>query len=352
MTDSFPTSILIVKTSSLGDIIQSFVVLNALKARFPHAKIDWVVEAVHAPIVASHPLVSRVIPLDIKHRTGLWKGVQELRSASYDLIFDLQGNCKSGVITWLSIGKVKVGYDLRSVREWPNVLSTHKRFFVSKEQNIRLFYLGLIEAYCPSSQKIDPEGVCFVIENREQIEKILDQTDPSFRIMVCPGSQWTNKQLKFETLLLFLQKIEAAHHPSFLLVWGDEPSRQQCLTLQQSLQKAYVLEKLSIPVWQNLMNEMDLLIAVDSSALHLCATTQTPTFSIFGPTSANVFKPVGPQHVAFQGSCPYHQVFTKQCPRLRSCPTGACIRDLEAEEIFQALQKNTLLFTGGKKGGY
>lgn len=331
---------MIVKTSSLGDIIQSFNVLDELHRRFPAALIDWAVEAIFSPIVAAHPLVRKTISLDIKNRKNLWSGVKELRKEKYDLIFDLQGNCKSGVITWLAKGKVKVGYGLRSVREWPNVLATHIRFNIAKQQNIRLFYLELIDRYCGKITSNEMGGVRFLIEKEEKgkIAHFLSRAPSKPIIMVCPGSKWINKQLKKETLAAFLKKIEEEYGASFLLIWGDGGEKELCEELFHQLKRGVVVEKLPIPTWQNLMSEVDLVIAVDSSALHLCGTTSTPSFSIFGPTSSEIFKPIGQRHGAFQGKCPYLRTFEKQCPLLRSCPTGACIRDIKSEELFQAFQ--------------
>jgi heptosyltransferase-1 len=158
--------------------------------------------------------------------------------------------------------------------------------------------------------------------------------------MVCPGSKWINKQLTFETLSDFLSKIDQRYAPSYLLIWGDDTEKALCERLHTLFpQTSLVVEKLPLPTWQNLMSEVSLMIAVDSSALHLCGTTSTPTFSIFGPTSPAVFKPLGERHVAYQGKCPYGRVFTKQCPILRTCPTGACIRGISAEELFRAFEK-------------
>lgn len=338
--DKTVSKILIIKTSSLGDIVQSFIVLDDLKRRFPNAKIDWALEATFAPIVASHPLVSKTIALDIKGKSHLWQGLKKLREEKYDLVFDLQANCKSGVITWLAKGKIKVGYSFDSVREWPNILATHKRFSVSRQQNIRLFYLELIEKYFQSSLSREATGVRFNIENEEKqkIQNILQEIPQKPRIMVCPGSKWVNKQLKSETFAQFLQKVEKFCGASFLFIWGSESEKNECQNLAKQLQRAYTSEKLALPTWQNLMNEVDLVIAVDSSALHLCATTSTPSFSIFGPTSSHIFKPIGEKHFSLQGTCPYGRTFEKQCPVLRSCPTGACIRDLKAESLFQAFQ--------------
>jgi heptosyltransferase-1 len=331
----FPTRILIVKTSSLGDIVQSLNVVDDLHQRFPMAKIDWAVEAAFAPIVAAHPYINRAICLNIKEKRNLISGFKSLRQEKYDLVFDLQGNCKSGVITFLARGKVKVGYDLKSVREWPNVLATHVRFFVSKQKNIRGFYSALIESYFKEGPK-ELKGVQFSIGEgeKEKIEGIIKQAGLKSKIMVCPGSKWKNKQLKTSTWIEFLQKIDA----TFLLVWGDENEKTICKEISSHLKSALLIDKLPLPTWQNLMGEVDLVIALDSSALHFCATTHTPSFSIFGPTSPAIFKPAGEKHSAIQGKCPYGRVFEKQCPVLRTCPTGACIKDLTAEELFAAYQ--------------
>lgn len=348
-----PSRILIVKTSSLGDIVQSFTVLNDLKKRFPHVEIDWAVEAALSPIIAAHPLISRAIALDLRRRKNLFQGLKSLRREKYDLVFDLQANCKSGVVTLLSRGKVKVGYGFHSVREWPNVLATDVRFEVSKQQNIRLFYLELIEKYFQTSLSRENVGVRFKIgaDERQKIDQILSKIKPGMRIMVCPGSRWNNKQLKEATLIDFLQKIENHYQCQFLLIWGDEAERAQVSELASHLKNANIIEKLPLPTWQNLMNEVQLVIAVDSSALHLCATTSTPTFSIFGPTHPNIFKPIGEKHFALQGPCPYGRTFEKQCPALRSCPTGACMKELKAESLFEEFLRERGRFSAPEWGG-
>lgn len=333
-------NILIIKTSSLGDIVQAFSVLDDLHSRIPNAAIDWAVEAAFSPIVAAHPLVRRAIPLNIKKRKNLWSALLDLRKEKYDLIFDLQGNCKSGILTFLACGKVKVGYGLKSVREWPNILATHIRFNVSKEKNIRLYYLGLIEAYFNRPSPPEIQGVRFKIDpiEKEKISQILSRVPTSLKIMVCPGSKWINKQLTPSTLIAFLKKLEQAYQASFLLIWGDEAEKALCEEVHSQLRNSFVIDRLPLPTWQNLMSEVQLVIAVDSSALHLCGTTSTPSFSVFGPTSPNVFKPLGQRHYAFQGVCPYGRTFEKQCPVLRTCPTGACIRNLTADQLFEAFK--------------
>lgn len=343
--------ILIVKTSSLGDIIQSFPVLNDLHVRFPGCLIDWVVEEHLASVVQAHPLVRKAIAVPIQRIKkkilsldswkALFRSLKLLRFENYQWVFDIQGNTKSGVITFFSRSDLKIGFGYSSVREWPNILATKVRFSVPKQLNIRAQYLSLIQQFfqdSKSSCEREFQGVQFIIDLSEEA-KIRSSFDSLSRplVMVCPSSKWINKQLKTETLTGFLSRIQQNFQAHFLLVWGSLEEKEYCKLIQKQCENCHVLNTLlEIPTWQYLMNQMDLVIAVDSSALHLCGTTKTPSFSIFGPTSAEVFKPPEKRHFSFQGQCPYGNVFLKQCPILRSCPTGACIRDIIAEDLYQA----------------
>lgn len=338
------SSILIVKTSSLGDIVHSFPVLNYLHRRFSQASIDWAVAQGLESLVASHPLVRRAIPLDLKTPGKTILSLRRIREESYDLLFDLQGNCKSGLVTFFARAKEKVGFGFRSAREWPNALATHHRFEVSRKLNIRLFNLQLLQRFFGDTEPFEIDGVAFKIDAAEKrtVEKILEapELQQGTRIMVCPGSKWPNKQLSLDCLTDLLLRISRSFDASFLCMWGSEAERAYCEALRAALPDRCVLvDKLPIPIWQNLMSEMDLILAVDSSALHLCGTTSTPSFSVFGPTSPEVFKPIGPRHFAIQGPCPYGRTFEKQCPILRTCPTGACIRQLKGEELFKAFEQ-------------
>jgi heptosyltransferase-1 len=81
------------------------------------------------------------------------------------------------------------------------------------------------------------------------------------------------------------------------------------------------------------MSKMDLVVSVDSLALHLAGTTQTPTYSIFGSSLAKKYQPLGLIHESFQGACPYGKKFEKRCSILRTCSTGSCIKDLTFKEL-------------------
>lgn len=332
------------KTSSLGDIIQSFPVADYLHRRFPHIAIDWAVSQEYVSLVSSHPFIRNAVAVDFRSWRGAAFSLKRLRQNGYNAVFDLQGNCKSGIVTWAANAPWKVGYALFSVREWPNVLFTNCRFSVSRKQNIRSFYLQLVQQFFQDANPYPISGSLLRLEKEHDaiLSEILAQPELNrkMKIMVCPGSKWINKKLPIETWRSFLLKISQQWDAAFILIWGSEAEKRECELIQQALhERSILVGRLEIACWQNLMAKMDLVLAVDSSALHLCGTGKTPSFSIFGPTSSQVFLPLGEQHAAIQGPCPYGKHFSKQCSRLRTCPTGACIRNLNSDAIFSIFRE-------------
>lgn len=344
---------LIVKTSSLGDIIQCFPVLEYLKDKFPDCQIDWVVEKSFSDLVKKHPLINRTICINTHAwRQGLfsctqWRNMravrQTLRAYTYDYVFDLQSNMKSGLLTSQARSPNKVGFGWKTAHEWPNVLFLNQKYNPSKEGNIRDDYLSIVQSCFHDSNPYEGQGVQLIVTPEQQtvIQNILNMPYLKQRrkIMVCPGSAWRNKQMSEEALISFLRQTQSYFNGGFLFVWGTQ---EEC-ALAQKLQKEFpeqseVVARLPLAMLQNLMNQIDLVIAMDSLPLHLAGTTKVSTFSVFGSSLARKFKPKGSHHHSMQGPCPYGRTFLKRCPILRTCPTGACIRSLSGDEVFAELK--------------
>ncbi len=326
--------ILIVKTSSLGDIIHAFPTLKLLNAIYPHAEIDWIAESPAVPLLQAQQGIRTVHCIDTKAwrkqwwrgLRALWTSLKSIRRERYDWVIDLQGNAKSSLFTWFARGTIKLGYGFRSAPEWIHPLFVNRRVNPPAGQNIRQDYLAIVR-----------QGMGITAEPEENLLPILPTSGvdlaglPRPLILVCPGSAWPNKQLLPDTLAELLQRITPAY---FLLLWNSSTELAIAETLQSAVpDRSCLLPRLELPALQALMSEVDEVIAMDSLPLHLAATVGTATFAVFGPSSAAKYAPVGPQHVAHQGSCPYNVVFDKRCPQLRTCGTGACIRGLSAEEL-------------------
>lgn len=338
--------ILIVKTSSLGDIIHAYPVVDYLHQKFPSAQIDWVVEESFADLVKKHPLINRTITLSTKkwRKKPLNKETlrsirnfrNELQKDQYDVVFDLQGNIKSGLIVSQVRASHKVGFGKRSVSEWPNVFFNNRHFEVPSGNNIRHDYLFLTTSFFndPLSQNSSKVSLCISEEESAIIDKLKKNS-----VVVCPGSAWKNKQLPPETLKQFLKLLSDHLKCFFLFVWGSEQEKMIAQELHHTFaEQSQIVDKMPLPMLQNLMDQSSLIIAMDSLPLHLAGTTKTPSFSVFGASSASKYKPLGGKHHTFQGTCPYGKSFEKRCPILRTCETGACIHDINAAELFESFK--------------
>jgi heptosyltransferase I len=349
MNTLHPHSILIIKTSAIGDVIQTFPVLEYLRRKFPDARIDWVVEQGIAPLLKAHPLIDRVLELQTKSwrkspftkktRSECGDFIKNLRTAKYDLAIDLQGNGKSAVVTASAKAKIKLGFGWSSVREKSNLLVTNRRVNVPLNLNVRLKYLQLVQEYFHDTQEFKSEGVRLQMTQVER-ERLQSLCSVEPKLMVCFGSKWANKRLDFSTLKHLLQKIVKEYPFSFLFIFGDDEEKKIAEELAMSFEgRGKAVGNLSLPLWQALMWEVDGVIAVDSAALHLCGTTETPSFSVFGSSLASFYKPTEKRHISVQGSCPYGRTFTSRCPVLRTCATGACMRQLKADDLFHAFKQ-------------
>ncbi len=314
--------ILIVKTSSLGDIIHAFTALSYLRKRYPTAKIDWVVEKPHAELVKAHPQITRVLTIESKKwPKSLFPERHALRECKYDLVFDLQGNLKSALVLIQVRSRVKVGFGWKTVPEWPNILFTSKRIDPPKGKNIREDYLAVVQGYFGDQKPFSAEPVLLSIdeEGQREVDSVAEGA-----VLVCPGSAWPNKQLSAQMLLKMLRQLNKG---PYLFSWGTGEEYAFCHRVAKELPGSVVLERFSLPVLQHVMAKCQLVVAMDSLPLHLCGMTAAPTLSFFGPSLATKYGPMGAQHHSVQGACPYGVKFDKRCPKLRVCLTGACLRE-------------------------
>lgn len=340
---------LIVKTSSIGDVLQSFHLIDYLKGRFPKCQINWVVEKEIAPLVRAHPEITEVLEVntrkwrkalfDSRHAIEVFR--KSLRVQNYDALFDLQGNTKSGLITCLARANKKIGYSWKTVPEKPNYFTTNVHPSNCEAKNVRQRYLRLASDYFGDEEPViaKPLLLNLLPEEESHLERLAQLGFQRPRFMICFGANWRNKTLTEPTLKKLITLIDEKFAPSFFFIYGNEEEKAVADRLERSFsENSHAVGGLSLPLWQRFMDLVEGVIAMDSAALHLCATTHTPSFSLFGPSSALAFKPLGERHGAFQGACPYSVQFEKRCPHLRTCHSGACLRELSAEEIFEKFQ--------------
>jgi heptosyltransferase-1 len=334
--------------SALGDVIQSVPLARFIKDKFPKSEIDWVVEQRFQDLLQRCSFVNKVIPVDMKTwrknpfststRADFLQFIHLLRKKKYDYLFDIQGNIKSGFVTFFSRSRNKIGFHRTNLKEWPSVLATKKQIKIDPTLPISEQYLQIIQIFFGESRDhyIQPEILSLIKEEEIQIREIVEKGEGRPIIMICPASNWENKRLQDTTWIGLIKRIREKFDPYFFFIFGSDKERFEAeIFHRQFPEDSAVIGALPIAAWQNLMTKTTAVISVDSSALHLAGLASVPTFSIFGPSNGDIFQPSGDIHESFQGACPYGEKFIKRCDHLRTCKTGRCIKGITAEELFE-----------------
>ena len=341
---------LIVKTSSLGDVLHTFGLVEYLKAKGVK-RVGWVVEKTAAPLVRAHPGIDTVIEIDSSSLRSLFPRPaffgeflcqkREIKKEKWDILFDLQANCKSGLVTFLARANKKVGYGKRRVAEWPNLLSTNMRLTPPDALSVRSEYLWFAQEYFRDHSPFLPSPVQLLCSEgqKESIDAECARWPHDRPVwIIAPGSRWKSKTCRFEALASLLTKSQDHFSPHYIFVAGTPEEHIFCKRLEELFpQISHVLFKPDLVVLQHIMGRAGVVVSMDSLALHLAATTNTPTFGLFGPSSAARYGPEGSRHGIYQGACPFHEQFERRCARLRSCSTAPCLHDADPSEIFESL---------------
>jgi heptosyltransferase I len=336
---------LIIKTSAVGDVIQCFPALDYLKTKAPFAQIDWIVEEESAALLRAHPYVDNVIEIRTKKWRKSWlssstlgdmkRELHALRSTEYNVLFDFQGNIKSFFISGLAKAYVKVGWTGGEVQESIGSFFLTRRFKKHGALSAREEYIHLLAQFFQDpNPRIDVPKV-----DLQASLGVLPPKGNKKRILVTLGARWENKRLSYESLIQGLQNLAESHEIFF--VWGNETERKRCEFMNAAFKgESYVLPKLTLLELYSIMKQVDRVVSMDSMPLHLAAYAGVPTLSFFGPSLPQAYAPDGDEHFTFRGNCPYNVSFSMRCPKLRSCATGACIKNVTSKDIEAMLYKS------------
>jgi len=273
-------SILLVKTSSLGDVIHNLPVVTDLLAHFPDAAIDWVVEESFAGIARLHPGVRRVIPVALRRwRKSLlapatWQEIGAFRATlqeqSYDLVIDTQGLLKSALIARMARGR-RCGYAAASAREAMAARFYEATFEVPKnlhavERNRRL--TALATGY--SVEGTPDYGIAAppAPPPPEPVAMLLTATSRDDKLW--PQEHW-----------IALGRALHERGLTCLLPTGSATERERAEQLAQAIPGAIALPPLSLPDLAGQLGVARIVIGVDTGLVHLAAALGRPTLALF-----------------------------------------------------------------------
>ena len=333
--------VLLVKTSSLGDLIHSLPALTDAAAAIPGIRFHWVAEEAFAEIPAWHPAVERVIPIALRRwRRGwgaAWRSgeigafVGNLRRHPYDLIIDAQGLFfKSAMVAALARGP-RAGYDRASARD-PWVAWTYqRRWAVSRERHAiervrRLFALALDYALpdTPPDYGLDPGEATTATPQRPYLVFLHGTTWPSKH---WPEAYWAE-----------LAALAGERGFEIRLPWGNDEERQRAGRLAADCPAARLLPRTGLPDLARELRGAAGVVGLDSGLSHLAAALGTPGVTLYGPTRAELTGVIGPRHRNLVAKFPCAPCLDRVCGFSGTAGVSpACYQTLPPVTVWEAL---------------
>lgn len=296
--------VLIVKTSSLGDVIHTLPALTDAARVFPDIRFDWVVEESFAEIPAWHPAVDRVIPVAVrrwrKHplkarQSGEWQAfTRTISSTGYDAVIDAQGLFKSAFLCRFARSPVH-GLDWKSAREplaglfydnrHPVPWGRHAVLRVRELFAQALGYRLPEEASGPSDGATRASAATYGLDHARVLATAAHQPDTSRPYLVfLHGTTWATKHWP-ETYWRQLAERASAHGWAVRLPWGSITEHERADRIVAGIPGASVLPRLTLTDLAAELAEARACVAVDTGLGHLAAALDVPTLSLFGPTN-------------------------------------------------------------------
>lgn len=282
-----PMKILIVKTSSLGDVIHCLPVINDIRAVYPNAQIDWIVEESFADIPRLHPAIHQVHTVAFRRwrkqllNPQIWSEIKQFKQLiaqnNYDAVIDSQGLLKSALISRLAIG-TKHGYDKQSIREPIASRFYDKTYAISYQQHAvrRNRTLAALSLNYMSPTNVPDYGITATAD--------LAQSQSKPFIIALHG---TSRDSKLWPIEHWIDLGKALKNKQFNMVlpWSNAAELARAELIANTLENAIVLPKLSIAELAAVISQAKAAVGVDTGLSHLAAALNIPVIAIYTDTN-------------------------------------------------------------------
>jgi len=320
--------ILIVKPSSLGDIVHSLSFLYSIRQCFPDAELHWVVARGFEDILEGHPMIEKlwVINKDQwKKLSQAGSTIKELRALStslkkegYDLAVDLQGLLRSGMITMATGSKMRVGF--QEAREGGALFYTHRVEGGRGAHAVRR-YLKVA-----SSLGCDTSSVRFPMPEAPFPMPF----DGEYAVIV-PGARGKTKRWPAERFARLAVKLPLRS----VIVGGKSDVRIAKRIAEGSGGKAVSLAgKTGLKELSYVIKGARFAVTNDSGPMHFAAAHRIPVFAIFGPTNPAHTGPYGKRHTIISSDIDCAPCFKKRCGDVR------CMETIPVKKVLDAVLAN------------
>lgn len=333
-----PKRIALIKPSALGDIVHALPVATALRQRFPHAELHWIVNSTYQCLLQQHPDLDEVIPFDRQRTARNWiDGVrytidfyQTLRRRRYDLVIDLQGLLRSALMVQMTGARRKLG--LNSAREGA-------RWFYNIVLLDDLWNMHAVDRYWLVAEafgvgRMQKQFRFPPLDSERQLWLSKLATLPRPWVMMNLGTRWVTKRWPVKHFAALGQQMVLKTGGSIILVGGpDEQPLATGFQQQWSQQVVSTVGKTNLRELVAMLSLADLVISNDSGPLHVAAALGKPTLSPFTCTSPTRTGPYGQLQNVVRTSVPCAASYRKQCSHL------SCMSELTPERLMPTLDR-------------
>ncbi|MCX5699498.1 MAG: lipopolysaccharide heptosyltransferase II [Candidatus Omnitrophica bacterium] len=335
--------ILVIKLSSLGDVILSTASLRAIREKFPSGaqgnyKISFLVGEESKDILLRSPYIDELLVCDLKNKdkglAGLWGVGRILRKKNFDLVIDLQNSRASHILAALSGCIHRYGYNNKKFsfllnhaicdQKSPVDPVTHQ-FRVLKMLGIDLLNNAL--ELWPSSE--DEKAVDELLN-----AQWLSQAQKVVGINISASKRWSTKFWPLEYLICLCEELGLKDIR--VIITGTQEDQALAGRLINSLKNTKVINacgKTSINELAVLIKKCQVFISADSSPLHIASAVGTPFIALFGPTDARRHLPPGKDYIVLN-----KELQCSPCYKTK-CRTKRCMAQISPAEVFEAVMK-------------
>jgi 3-deoxy-D-manno-octulosonic-acid transferase/heptosyltransferase-1 len=340
-------SILMIKLSAIGDVVHTLPLLEVLRKNLPEARIDWVVEQEASEIIAGHAALDRVIVSRRKiwqkdfmvrgKRSGTIREVlellRELRSERYDLVIDMQGLFKSGLLTGLSRGERKIGFTW--AREGSTLFLTEPPYFEDQYRQ------HAIERYLETARILGCKvnswkgRIPLQSSHEHRVDMLLQEKGVNGNRLaaVNPMARWDTKLWEPEKFAALADRIHDELHMSVLFT-GSKSDRPIIEEIRHRMSKGGAINlagEIGLKELAFLYTRCAALITTDTGPMHIAAAMDCPVIALFGPTAPWRTGPYGSAHQVVREELGCSPCFKKKCSH------RTCMKSISVGRVFQTL---------------
>jgi len=322
---------LLVRLGSLGDVIHAIPSAAALRARYPDAQIDWLVDPRYVPVLQLVEGLNDAIPVDPRRSVAALPGtIRRLRRARYDAAVDLQGLLKSAVLARAAGARRVIGFPREHLRE------TASRFFYDEmpdpgaEAHVIRKNLALIGAL-----GVEDRRIAFPLKLWRTVtgDTAVAGFGPEGYALINPGAAWPNKRWPPQRFGALAAEIRERIGVRSLVLWGPGEEGVASLVVSSSRGAAELSPRTNIVDIFAIARRAKLMVSGDTGPLHIAAAVGTPVVALFGPTFSERNGPWSSDDITISRAARCCCHYERKC-RLPQ----PCINDIAVDEVVSAAE--------------